>query len=296
MLPDIKTPKTFTLPKQQDLLIEPLIREEHYVSVKGFRPCIVLLNNDLSLGRPPILEDIDQEIIPPLRLGWSTRLKSIHFTYYSQVAKELSELINIDPWLISPLFRNCGEIDFMKKAGYECLADNVDALLNAIRRKYKEYQVPHPPFVIVKADAGSYGMGVMTVHRAEEILALNRKQRTRMSSTKEGKTISRVILQEGVYTFETWSDAVAEPVVYMIDHFVVGGFYRVHTARDINENLNAPGAYFEPLAFLNSCITPDYSKAPDACPNRFYAYGVIARLGLLAAARELNEAPSRSAP
>jgi len=292
MLPDIKTPKTFTLPKQEDLLIEPLIREDHYVSVKGFRPCIVLLNNDLSLGRPPILEDIDQEIVPPLRVGWSTRLKSIHFTYYSQVAKELSELINIDPWLISPLFRNCGEIDFMKKAGYECLADNVDALLNAIRRKYKEYQVPHPPFVIVKADAGSYGMGVMTVHSAEEILALNRKQRTRMSSTKEGKAIRRVILQEGVYTFETWGNAVAEPVVYMIDHFVVGGFYRVHTTRDINENLNAPGAHFEPLAFMNSCITPDYLKAPDACPNRFYAYGVIARLALLAAARELHAIPS----
>ncbi|OAD21355.1 glutamate--cysteine ligase [Candidatus Thiomargarita nelsonii] len=110
-----------------------------------------------------------------------------------------------------------------------------------------------------------------------------------MSSTKEGQKISQVILQEGVYTFETWGSkkAVAEPVVYMIDHFVVGGFYRVHTTRGINENLNAPGMHFEPLAFINSCITPDQNMAPDADPNRFYAYGVIARLALLAAAREL---------
>jgi len=121
-------------------------------------------------------------------------------------------------------------------------------------------------------------------------LALNRKQRTRMSTTKEGKSIRRVILQEGVYTFETWGqqNAVAEPVVYMIDHFVVGGFYRVHTGRGVNENLNAPGMQFEPLPFTNSCITPDYRQAPNACPNRFYVYGVIARLALLAAARELN--------
>ncbi len=290
MLPDLQAPKTLTLPSKQTLRLEPLIREGHCVSVKGFVPCIVLLNNDLSLGRPPILEDVHQEIIPPLHVGWSTRLKSAHFTHYSRVAQEFSEQIDIDPWLIDPLFRNCGEIDFMKKEGYECLADNVDALLNAILRKYTEYDVPHQPFVVVKADAGSYGMGVMMVHSADEILALNRKQRTRMSSTKDGKSIRRVILQEGVYTFETWGShgAVAEPVVYMIDHFVVGGFYRVHTTRGVNENLNAPGVHFEPLPFINSCITPDSRQAPDAYPNRFYAYGVIARLALLAAAREIN--------
>ena len=289
MLPDLDIPKTFPLPSGQHVLLEPLIRQEHYVGVDNFNPHFVLLNNDLSLGRPPILEDVHQEIIPPLHVGWSTRLKSKHFTYYSQVAKEFSQSIDIDPWLIDPLFRNCGEIDFMKKEGYACLADNVEELLNAIQSKYDEYKVSHQPFVIVKADAGSYGMGVMTIHSAKDIHELNRKQRTRMSSTKEGRSIRRVILQEGVYTFETWNDAVAEPVVYTIDHFVVGGFYRVHTSRSNNENLNAPGMHFKPLAFTNSCIMPDLRQAPDACPNRFYAYGVIARLALLAAARELHQ-------
>ena len=32
-------------------------------------------------------------------------------------------------------------------------------------------------------------------------------------------------MQEGVYTFERVNEAVAEPVIYMIDPFVVGGFY-----------------------------------------------------------------------
>jgi glutamate--cysteine ligase len=132
-------------------------------------------------------------------------------------------------------------------------------------------------------------MGVMMVHSAQEIRELNRKQRTRMAASKGGQAITKVILQEGVYTFETWGDhqAVAEPVVYMIDHFVVGGFYRIHTARGPDENLNAPGMEFEPLAFAECCNTPDHSRAPDANPNRFYAYGVIARLALAAAAREM---------
>ena len=59
------------------------------------------------------------------------------------------------------------------------------------------------------------------------------------------------------------NDAVAEPVIYMIDRYVVGGFYRVHTGRGKDENLNAPGMHFEPLAFETSCYLPDY-----ACQNR----------------------------
>jgi glutamate--cysteine ligase len=47
--------------------------------------------------------------------------------------------------------------------------------------------------------------------------------------------------------------------------------------------------HFEPLAFVESCITPCKESEPDAQPNRFYAYGVIARLALLAAARELAD-------
>jgi glutamate--cysteine ligase len=57
----------------------------------------------------------------------------------------------------------------------------------------------------------------------------------------------------------------------MIDHAVVGGFYRVHTGKTITDNLNSPGMFFEPLAFADACIQPDTRLNPDAAPNRFYA-------------------------
>ena len=41
--------------------------------------------------------------------------------------------------------------------------------------------------MVVKADAGTYGMGVMTVKDASELgIGLNRKQRNKMSVVKEG--------------------------------------------------------------------------------------------------------------
>ena len=113
-----------------------------------------------------------------------------------------------------------------------------------------------------------------------------------MATTKEGQKVSQVIIQEGVYTNETWGEeeTVAEPVVYMLGHQVVGGFYRVHAKRSTSQNLNAPGMRFEPLAFEDCCILPDPSQEPDCHQNRFYTYGVIARLALLAAAREIVNA------
>jgi len=242
---------------------------------------------------PPILQGLhEQFVIPPLHAGWVTRRKSRHFAAYDEVAKEFAATLEIDPWLVNPAFAVCGEVNFQERRGEECLAANVDDVLTRTRAKYREYGVGENPFVIVKADAGTYGMGIMTVRDASEVKGLNRKQRNKMAVVKEGLEVTEVIIQEGVHTFETIDSGVAEPVVYMIDRYVVGGFYRVHTNRGRDENLNAPGMHFKPLAFETACMLPNPGANPDAPPNRFFAYGVIARLALLAASLELE----RSAP
>lgn len=288
MMEDISEPQNIVLKSGKSVLLEPIQRTGNQVSVGDFVPELIVLNNDLSSGQPAILESLGQTVTPRLGLGWSNRLKSVHFRYYQKIATEFGKYIGMDSWFIDPLFRNCGKVDFMQRAGGSCLEKNVGALLKEIQQKYDEYAIKNQPYVIIKADSGTYGMGVMTVKSVKDIGELNRKQRTRMSTIKEGQKVTKVIIQEGIYTHETWGKAgtVAEPVVYMIDHNVVGGFYRVHDARATNENLNAPGMRFEPLAFDDCCISPKKEMKADTHPNRFYAYGVVARLALLAAARE----------
>jgi glutamate--cysteine ligase len=293
LLPEITAPTRIELPGGSAVTLEPIRREGRRIAVDGFDPCMVLLNNDLSAGAPDVLGDIDQPIAPPLAAGWYNRRKSHHFEKYQQVAKAFAELIGIDRWLIDPYFGACGEIDFRERAGEECLASNVELVLERIRKKYAQYGISETPFVVVKADSGTYGMGIMTVRDANEVVGLNRKQRNKMAVVKEGLTVTSVIVQEGVPTFESINDAIAEPVVYMIDRFVVGGFYRVHTGRGRDENLNAPGAQFVPLAFESPCI-PDLSGPASCAPNRFYAYGVVARLAQLAAAIEIEELDVRA--
>ena len=190
--PEITAPTKIELPDGQTMTLEPLVRTGKRVGLTDFDPCSILLNNDLSSGLPGILADLhEQVLLPPLHAGWAVRRKSQHFAAYKDVAKKFAKMLDIDPWLIDPYFATCGQIDFQERTGEDCLASNVDALLRQMRSKYREYGIEETPFVIVKADAGTYGMGVMSVKDAAaavaEAFGLARKDVYRMALERTGK-------------------------------------------------------------------------------------------------------------
>ena len=308
--PEITEPVELETALGDTVTLEPLQRTRGRVHLAdGFSPCLILLNNDLSAGVPDILKDINQTVLPPLHGGWTTRRKTAHFSAYNDVAAEFSALVGMDEWQINPYFEQISGLNFQEREGEDALADAVERMLAKIQAKYDEKGITDQPFVIVKADAGTYGMGVMSVKSADEVRGLNRKNRNKMAKIKEGLEVSEVIVQEGIYTYETLHGAVSEPVVYMIDRFVVGGFFRVHEGRGADENLNATGMSFVPLNHAIPVAESDQndecgrrvfeqwqelgvpqtkSADPDCGCNRLYVYGVMARLSLLAAAVELE--------
>lgn len=279
----------------KQLLLEPIKRIDDRLYISGFEPAFILLNNDLSSGIPPILQGLSQPIYPDIRLGWASRLKSTHFNCFNQVASNFAELLGIDSWHINPYFEAVENLDFMTQHGIENLAEKSQQILDSIQKKYKEYNIRNVPFVMIKADNGTYGMSVMSIRSGEEVFHLNRKKRSHMTAIKGGKKVDRVIIQEGVYTLDKMADgAVAEPVIYMIGQYVIGGFYRLHHNRQADENLNSPGMKFQPLSLyeIYSEKQPVFeqntkvvsSSLPEA--SRLYSYGVVARLAALAAAKE----------
>ena len=292
---DVNQNVTLNLPAGESITIEPLIRTDRRLGLKDFDPCTILLNNELSAGIPGILEDLNEQyLLPPLHASASIRRKSRHFKAYEEVSKRFGKLLGIDPWLINPMFAHCGEVNFAEGTGLDCLTTIFDALLTKVKRKYKEYGINEKPFVVVKADGGaggmgegSCGMGIMTVRDVKDLDALISKTKAR--AAKGAQTLPEVIIQEGVLTHERVNAAVAEPVVYMMDRYVVGGFYRIHADRSAEESLSAPGASYVPLAFADSGRLPQPGEKPgSSSPNRFYMYGVIARLAMLAASYELE--------
>lgn len=283
--------QTFQLPSGRELIMEPLERRDNRVGVKDFFPCCVVLNNDLSAGMPEILQNLEkQRLMPSAQLGWNQRLKSTHFSMYQTICEEFGVRIGLDPWLLSPLFDQCEDVDFTRRDGYQALVDKGEALFAKIEQKYREHGITDKPFLVVKADQGTYGMAVMMIDDPAQLSELNRKQRNNMSRSKGGSAVTKVLLQEGVHSIETidsddGSTSAAEPVVYLFGRHVIGGFYRTHQQRGPADNLNTPGMDFTPLSFAR----PGLLAAADEPVNRFYLYGVISRLAVLAAARELSD-------
>ena len=288
---DVLQASPIALPEGESVQVEPLFRHRHRVALQDFDPCVVLLNNDLSSGVPMVLNGLTQQTLtPPLHAGWHVRRKHQHFEQYALVSARFGQALGLDPWLIDPLFSHCDGVDFDAPSGVDELQSHVADLLGRIRVRYQAHGIDERPFVMVKADNGTYGMGIMTVHNAAQLGQLNRKTRNKMKVVKEGQAVSEVLIQEGITSRERVGHSVAEPVVYLINGEVVGGFYRANAGRGVDENLNAPGASFTPLALTSQAQIPAH----------FYANSVVARLATLAASAELacadSHKPSPSSP
>jgi len=281
--PSLKQPLKLALADGGELVLEPLLRTRGRLGLKNFDPCTILLNTELAQGVPKTLQNLhEQYLLPPLHAGWTLRRKSHHLRSYEEVAKKFAKLLGMDPWLITPMHAYCGDVDMAERGRLDGLRGQVEALLARIKRKYKEYGINERPFVVVKPDAGSSGKGILTVRELKDLDAL---QATAGAELLAGP----MIVQEGVPTYERMNDAVAEPVVYMIDRYVIGGFYRVHAERGTDEVLSAPGSRYVPLAFAPSGHLPRRGDKPGAsAPNRFYMYGVIGRLAMVACSYELE--------
>ncbi len=248
----------------------------------GFIPDVVLMNNDMTKGIPDVIQNISQPVIPSPQKGWWQRRKSVHFCAYQTLVKSFSAEFGLDSWLINAEFYQCGVVDFKERTGLDCVAKGVDKVLAAAREKHSQYGIKDDPYVYVKADSGTYGMGIMTVRSGSEMLELNKKDRNKMHTIKEGAQVNEVIIQEGIPTIDRVDDKPAEPMVYMVDGLPVGGMYRINGQRDAQNNLNAAG-----VEFTGMCDEDE--KASDKQPVvgcHFRSFGLIAALAALAAPRE----------
>jgi glutamate--cysteine ligase len=254
---------------------KPLIKKDNILqTTDGFIPDFILVNNDLTDGAPELLQNLDQHISPPISLGWFQRRKTSHFDTYNNMARDFCNKFKIDPWLISTYFQRCGIVNFQERTGLECVALRVDQTITQIQKKYDEYGIKETPYVFIKSDMGTYGMGIMTAKSGDELYDMNKDIRKKMNTIKGGVQNTEVIIQEGIPTIDRVDDNPAEPMIYMLGGEPAGCIYRLNTKKDSYGNLNAAGMGFVSIASHN-----DDSRVCSAL-------GLIAKLASHASAWE----------
>lgn len=211
--------------------------------VEGKRPCLILLNNDLTEGIVPGLSA--NNVSPPPSMGWHRRRKSEHYVCLQKYVDEMAQLLEIDSWhLMANWFVSENKCLEKENCRIE-LAAEVDEFIKKIREKYESLGIEREPVVFVKNDRGTYGLGIMTVKEGKELLELSNRKMKKLMYSKGGADVENFLIQEGVPTLLTEEGgAPVEPVVYLVDGEAASWFYRINSEKGDMDNLNSPSAEF----------------------------------------------------
>ena len=227
-------------------------------------PDLIILNNDLS-GKS--VEDLifakllnSNNVLPSPNFGWHRRKKSDHFVSYQKLAEEVAQKCNFDSWLINAYFEKSECHNFSDEKELQKLADSTSDLIKKIKIKYKEYKITSSPAVFLKAESGTYGLGVEKINDAKDILHPNRTFRKNIVYSKSKISNTQFLLQEAVPTCILTQGATSERTIYTSFGEIIGGFYRRHKNKTSMENLNSKGAEFLPIPCeeLNDALLPIY--------------------------------------
>jgi len=255
------------------------VREGDHVKADDLVADLIISNNDFSEAYQEWVNGLKTPINPPHELGWHQRRKDEFFRQYNELATKFCEIVGIDPWILGVYTEAFTEFDINDDASREQLASRVDEVLLKLKAEYIARGISSEPFLFIKNNSGTYGLGVTQVNNGDEVREWNYKARKKMKAAKGGRSIEQVIIQEGVATVVTSKGATAEPTIYMIGCQLAGGFLRTHEAKGPRESLNSPGAVYRRL-----CVS-DLKVSVEGHPME-NVYGWVAQLSFLAIARE----------
>jgi glutamate--cysteine ligase len=256
--------------------------ENGQLKSKDFIPDVVISNNDFSKTYDN-WQDLSQvNMTPPMELGWYQRQKSVYFECYNQVAAEFANILNMDAWFFQVRTELFQEFDVSSETSRMQLAERTDAMLTQLKQDYQSRHISEDPYLFIKNNSGTYGLGVIRVASGEDVLKWSYDSRKKMKAQKGGGRFDEVIIQEGVPTVMKSGAATAEPTIYMIGDSLAGGFLRTHEQKDEKDSLNSPGAVYKKL-----CLSDLKIKA-EGCPLE-NVYGWVGKMGLLAIGRETQK-------
>ena len=229
------------------LRLDPVEINGDELLVAGEKPCLVLLNNDLTEGMVGGLGA--HQVSPPPHMGWQRRRKSEHYECLQSYVDEISEILGIDSWHLMTSWFVSQDKCLEKESCRKILASEVDEFLARIAAKYESLGIERQPVAFIKNDRGTYGLGIMAVTSGDELLNLSNRKFKRLMYSKGGVDVENFLIQEGVPTaLNTETGSPVEPVVYLVDGEAASWFYRINPKKGEMENLNSPSAEFKPYS------------------------------------------------
>lgn len=269
-IPYLQQKTSIHIPNQISLELHPL----NQLDLSSFDATI--LNHDRIHLAIDNMDLLPQPFYPSPQLGWDRRKKSQHFQYYQSLVNRFSEDFQISPCFFSMHIDQMTPVNFEESKSIEQLKEKTAQLLDQIRQDYQREHIAEEPFVVIKANSGTYGNAVMMIHDPQQLDQLNKKAKSSMRQVKGTIEVQDIILQEGIPSAWTHHGHSAEPVVYTCHGEVIGGFTRSHPQKTKEGNLNSKGMVFTPWEWPSS-----FQQSPE-----FFLPWLASQFALAASAKE----------
>ena len=242
---------------------------------------LVISNNDFSVDYGM---DLPIPVTPPILAGWNTRRKHSFFEEYNLLVTEFTRLIQVEPEYLTIKTKKFSDFHPDDPKCLKRLKEEVEIFLSELTPIYKNIlykQNEQKPFLFLKNNSGTYGLGMTTITSSKDIEHWNYKIRKKMKATKGGGKVTELIIQEGIASHIKKEGFVAEPVIYCVGPHLTGGFLRTHKKKGARDNLNSPGAVYRTLCISDLEIEVEGKSMENV-------YGWIAKLGCLSLSYELK--------
>ena len=228
---------------------------------------LIISNNDFSSACE--VDSSHAPCMPPCEMGWYRRRKAGFFSHYNQLACEFAQILDLNPEHFSVSTQVFPDFDISSSDNLKKLQDAVTEFLSQLKGE--------SPYLFLKNNYGTYGLGIVTVHSGAEIQNWNYKKRKDLKATKGGGKVKELILQEGITSNLAFKGGSSEIVLYNIGSTLVGSFFRYHTKKTQEENLNSPGVEYQSLSLSELKLA-----------SRFKVLEKINQLCFLSVCKELN--------
>ena len=117
-------------------------------------------------------------------MGWFVRKKHHFFKEYNLLAKEFASLLKIDPWYITIETELFSPFDVESKENLKALKARSSNMLHFLRENRPKLDNKEEPYLFLKNNSGTYGLGVMSVNKLEQLDHLSYKARKKMKASK----------------------------------------------------------------------------------------------------------------